>query len=136
MMMKKIFPTVDIDVWWRAMELKMLEAVVYKDAKMEPVVAASIAPWIPPSCRGKVVNTEHMKSAKNSKANCSATPTGCPKTLAELIRIQSLRPTVTFSTQSAGSSLLGWHSLQANHHKGINKCMTLYNNIHCTLYTW
>lgn len=43
------------------MELKVLEAVVYKNAKMDPVVAANIAPWIPPLCRGNVVNTEHMK---------------------------------------------------------------------------
>ena len=83
--------TVDIDTWWRAMESKMLEAVVYKDAKMEPVVAASIAPWIPPLCRGNVVNTEHMKS-KNYQANCTATPVGCPKTLAELIRRGTYNP--------------------------------------------
>lgn len=35
---EKLPETVDIDTWWRAMESKMLEAVVYKDAKMEPVV--------------------------------------------------------------------------------------------------
>ena len=46
-------------------------------------IGSSITPWIPPLCRGNVVNTEHMKS-KNSQANCSATPVGCPKTLADL----------------------------------------------------
>ena len=88
---ERVSDTVDIDTWWRAMESKMIEAAVYKDAKIEPIVAASIAPWIPPSCRGNVVNTEHRKS-KNSQANSSATPIGCPKTLAELIRRGTYNP--------------------------------------------
>ena len=118
--------TVDIDAWWRAMELKMLEAVVYKDAKMEPVVAANIAPWIPPLCRGNVVNTEHMKS-KNSQANCSTTPIGCPKILAELIRREIFNP-LDLQSLSVHNLLIGWHSLQANHYKGIP---------HLTIsYTW
>ena len=44
---------------------------MYKDAKMEPIVAANIAPWIPPLCRGNVVNTEHNMKSKNSQANQS-----------------------------------------------------------------
>ena len=43
-----------------------------------------LAPWLPPSCRGKVINTEFKK--KSSKTGASDIPGGCPKTLAELIR--------------------------------------------------
>ena len=88
---ERVSDTVDIDTWWRAMESKMIEAAVYKDAKIEPIVAASIAPWIPPSCHGNMVNTEHRKS-KNSQVNSSATPIGGPKTLAELIRRGTYNP--------------------------------------------
>ena len=82
---------VDIDSWWRAM---------YMDAKIEPILAMSIAPWIPPSCRGNVVNTEHMKSSK-SQAHSSANPAGCPKTLAELIRRGTYNPLDLQSTSAA-----------------------------------
>lgn len=73
----------NIDEWWREVACKILEAIIFKSAKVEPVLAAKIAPWIPPSCRGNV-NTEHFKLG--SKAENSSTLIGCPKMLAELIR--------------------------------------------------
>ena len=48
------------------------------------MIASCIAPWIPPACRGRVVNTEHLKS--NTRNHHSPpTPAGCPKTPATLI---------------------------------------------------
>lgn len=57
--------SINVDEWWRGVEYKLLEAVVYKSAKAEPVLANEIAPWLPPSCRGTVINTEHLKSSMN-----------------------------------------------------------------------
>ena len=92
---------VNVDEWWQQMELKVLEAVTYKDTKMEPVLAPSIAPWIPPSCRADVVNTEVLKLNKGS---ChSSTPVGCPKMLAELIRKGTYNP---LDLQSASTQSL------------------------------
>lgn len=80
---------VNIDQWWGQIESKILEALIYKDATPEPILATSIAPWIPPSCRGHPVNTEFLKSGQNC---ASAEPSGCPKTLAELIRKGTYNP--------------------------------------------
>ena len=74
----------DVDKWWREIESKILEAIVFKSTRVEPVVATRIAPWIPPSCRGEVVNTEYLKSSRQE--NDSTSHIGCPKMLAELIR--------------------------------------------------
>lgn len=83
--------SVNITEWWRQMEMKVLEAVVFKDARIEPVSAMRIAPWIAPSCRADVVvNTEYLKNAQDKC--CSSTPVGCPKMLAELIRKGTYNP--------------------------------------------
>jgi hypothetical protein len=60
----------------------MLEGVIFKDIEQEKVNATSIAPWLPPACRGHTVNTEHLKRKSHSS---DSTPVGCPKTLARLI---------------------------------------------------
>ena len=85
---------VEIEKWWDEMEMKILEAIVYKDANQEPVIATSIAPWIPPSCRAnKIFNTEHLKSSRSLLATTSTQdPVGCPKKLADLIRNGTYNP--------------------------------------------
>ena len=75
---------VDVDSWWSFLERKILEGIAFKDIKEEKVVASCIAPWIPPACRGCVVNTEHLKSGARNH-HSPPTPAGCPKTLATLI---------------------------------------------------
>ena len=83
--------SVNITEWWRQMEMKVLEAVVFKDARIEPVSATRIAPWIAPSCRADVVvNTEYLKNTQDKY--CSSTPVGCPKMLSELIRKGTYNP--------------------------------------------
>ncbi len=52
---------IDVEAWWNNVDLKLIEGIVYKWSKVEPIVAEEIAPWLPPSCRGVVVNTEHKK---------------------------------------------------------------------------
>ena len=64
--------------------MDILEAIVFKDCTPKAVYAPSIAPWIPPSCRGHVVNTEIFKLS--STHDSGSEPSGCPKTLASLIR--------------------------------------------------
>lgn len=75
---------VDVDVWWRAIDSKLLEGVIFRSSTVEPIFADEIAPWLPPSCRGRVINTEHLK--KSNKDTTTGVPVGCPKKLAELIR--------------------------------------------------
>lgn len=76
---------VNIDEWWAQIEMKILEAAVYKDAKPELVNATSIAPWIPPACRAKTIaNTEFAKLSSNPGKTCHE-PIGDPKKLADLI---------------------------------------------------
>jgi len=55
---------VDIDEWWKSIDSKLLEGVIYRSSIEEPIFAESIAPWIPPSCRGKVINTEYQKKGQ------------------------------------------------------------------------
>jgi hypothetical protein len=81
---------VDISGWWKGMDSKLLEGVVFRSGTVEPIFAEDIAPWLPPACRGKVVNTEHKKRA--NKTASTGSPIGCPKTLAELIRNGSYNP--------------------------------------------
>ena len=82
--------------------MKVLEAVVFKDAKIERVSATRIAPWIAPSCRADiVVNTEYLKNAQDKC--CSSTPMGCPKMLAELIHKGTYNP---LNLQSASAQNL------------------------------
>ena len=77
---------VDIDHWWSYLEEKVVEAVVFKAAEMEPIVATSIAPWIAPCARGLVTyNTEYLQGSTSSVVT-SARPMGCPKRLSDLIR--------------------------------------------------
>ena len=77
--------SVNITEWWRQMEMKVLEAVTFKDTRIEPVLTMRNAPWIAPSCRADVVvNTEYLKNTRDKC--CLSTPVGCPKMLAELIR--------------------------------------------------
>lgn len=73
--------SINVDEWWRNIESKLLEAVVFNSTRLEPLLATEITP---PSCRGKVINTEHLKQSKQQD-NSSAL-IGCPKMLAELIR--------------------------------------------------
>ena len=75
---------VDVDSWWSHIESKILEGITFKDIQMEKLEASRIPPWIPPACRGRVVNTEHLKG-NTRKHQSPPTPTGCPKTLANLI---------------------------------------------------
>ena len=74
------------------------------------------------------MNTEHMK-LKNSQANCSATPIGCPKSLAELIRRGTYNPLdlQSLSVQSAGNLLFGIPCKQATIKVSLAKRCTLYN---------
>lgn len=51
---------VDVDGWWSYLERKIIEGIVFKDTEPEKVEALRIAPWIPPACRGHVVNTSVM----------------------------------------------------------------------------
>lgn len=81
---------VNIDEWWREIDSKILESVIFKSTRLEPVSATKIAPWIPPSCRGTVINTEHLKMS--NQVDSSSTPTGCPKMLAEFIRKGTYNP--------------------------------------------
>lgn len=75
---------VDVDSWWNFLEGKILEGIAFKDIKEEKVITSCIAPRIPPACRGRVVNTEHLKSnARNHHS--PPIPAGCPKILATLI---------------------------------------------------
>ena len=72
---------VDVDSWWNFLEGKILEGIAFKDIKEERVIASFVAPWIPPACSGRVVNTEHLKSnARNHHS--PPIPAGCPKILA------------------------------------------------------
>lgn len=75
---------VDVDKWWRSIDSKLLEGVIFRSSTVEPIFAEDIAPWLPPACRGKVINTEYKKKA--TKDTSAGAPVGCPKTLAELIR--------------------------------------------------
>lgn len=80
--LQSISEEVDAESWWSYLEQKILEGMVFKDIQLEKVKAVSIAPWLPPACRGCTLNTEHLKS----NSHCShPTPIGCPKTLARLI---------------------------------------------------
>ncbi len=65
--------SIDVDEWWKEVHVdaKILEAVIFKNARVEPVLANKIAPWIPPSCRGHVINTEQFKSSTNKVENSS-----------------------------------------------------------------
>ena len=74
---------VDVESWWNYLEEKILEGLVFKDIKLEQVKATSIAPWMPPACRGRVVNTEFMKCTKSKQSSNKLI--GCPKALASLI---------------------------------------------------
>ena len=62
----------------------MIEGIAFKDIRQEKVKAIDIAPWIPPACRGRTVNTEYLKCTSN-KSHSPLTPIGCPKKLASLI---------------------------------------------------
>lgn len=90
------------------MEMKLLEATVFKDTKTEPVNATHIAPWIPPSCRAKLIlNTEFIKLG--SEKTSSQEPMGCPKKLADLIRDGSYNCYDWFAVQEVRSSRNGIH---------------------------
>lgn len=55
---RDISGSVNIDKWWGEVDSKILEALVFRSARMEPILVSEIAPWLPPSCRGNVTNTE------------------------------------------------------------------------------
>ncbi len=83
--------TVDIDQWWGSLERNILEAVVFKAAMPESVLATKIAPWIPSACRSfTAYNTEHVKGRPSSSAD--SRPIACPKKLAEMIRTGRYNP--------------------------------------------
>ena len=74
--------------WWCSLEFLAIEAAVFKEVKLEPVLATEIVPWIPPMCRGPVqYNSEFQK--KSSKAVLLV---GCPKKLGGLIRTGQYNP--------------------------------------------
>ena len=75
---------VDVDGWWTFLEGTILEGIIFKDITEDKVIATCIAPWIPPACRGHVVNTEYLKSSTR-KHHSPPTPAGCPKMLATSI---------------------------------------------------
>lgn len=112
--------TVNIDEWWAQIEMKILEAAVYKDAKPEPVNATCIAPWIPPACRAKsIANTEFAKLSSNS-GKTSLESIGHPKKLADHIHNGTYNP---MDLHSASVDKLRDMCSQVNipHKKGTTK---------------
>ena len=74
--------------WWASLELSAIEAVIFKEAGSEPILATQIAPWIPPVCRSQLqLNSEFQK-----KSSAPVKLTGCPKKLGSLIRRGEYNP--------------------------------------------
>ena len=83
----------DVQKWWFSLEAKIIEAAVFKDAQQTGSIRSTeVAPWITPCCQAsKVFNTEHFKS-HHLRSAIERKPTGCPKTLAQLIRMGEYDP--------------------------------------------
>ena len=43
---------VDTDMWWMDMDDKIIEGYLFSKLLPKSIEAHSIAPWIPPACRG------------------------------------------------------------------------------------
>lgn len=79
---------VETEDWWSGLERSAIEAAIFKEAKLEPILATQIAPWIPPMCRGPVqLNSEFQK-----KSSGTVRLMGCPKKLGALIRRGQYNP--------------------------------------------
>lgn len=53
---------VDVDDWWGEIDQQIMEASLFSRATPTSIDAHTIAPWIPPACRGpRVWNTEVWK---------------------------------------------------------------------------
>lgn len=59
---------VDVDAWWKQVDLVIVEtAAVAGQRKVPPVDASKVAPWIPPLNRSSVVTNSESKKGKEKK---------------------------------------------------------------------
>ena len=129
---KQMSSQVDTDVWWSSLECTAIEAAVFEEAKLEPVLGTQIAPWIPPICRGSAQFNSEFK-----KKSCTAVElVGCPKKLGGLIRTGQYNP---LEVQKLSTEVL--HDLCRSCDipvQGLSKVVKLIprNNVLLHLYTF
>ena len=59
---------VDVDAWWKRVNLVIVEtAAVAGQRKLPPLDASQVAPWIPPLNRSSVVINSESKKGKQKK---------------------------------------------------------------------